>query len=311
LPRDGAVLVLDLETALVDVDDHGAELHLDPELLQVGLGLLAQLRAERRQHLRRRVEQDHARLTGVDPAEVLLQRAVGELCDLAGHLDPGGAGPDDDEGQQPLDLLLVLGELGQLERAEDAAAQLERVVDALHAGRELGEAVVAEVGLAGTGGHDQRVVRRDGHAVQHARRDQPLLEVDAGDLAEDHARILLRREDLTGRGRDLALGQDAGGHLVEQRLEQVVGRLGDHRHVDIGAPQGLGAEETSETGADHDDLVPAGVLDDRLVRGGHGSPFTASVVHSRPLPVSTPSLPRLMHAQGMARLTLRQAGWTG
>ena len=156
----GAVLVLDVDAPLVDVDDHRAELHLDAELLQRVLGLLAELRAERRQHLRRRVEQDHPGLAGVDPAEVVAQRAVRELGDLAGHLDAGRAGADDHEGQQPLDLLLVVGDLGELEGAEDPAAQLEGVVDALHAGRELGELVVAEVGLAGAGRHDQRVVRR-------------------------------------------------------------------------------------------------------------------------------------------------------
>ena len=150
------------EAALVDVGDHLAEPDLDAALLQRPLGRLAELGAERRQHLAGGVEQDDPRLAGVDAAEVLAQRAVGELGDLAGHLDPGRAGADDDEGQQPLDLLLGLGQLGELERAEDPAAQLEGVVDALHAGRELGEVVVAEVGLPGAGGDDQRVVRRDG-----------------------------------------------------------------------------------------------------------------------------------------------------
>ena len=144
----GAVLVLDLDAPLVDVDDHRAELDLDAELLQRVLGLLAQRPAERREHLGRRVEQDHPGLARVDPAEVAVQRAVRQLGDLAGHLDAGGARAHDDEGQQPVDLVLVVGELRQLEGAEDAAAQLEGVVDALHAGRELGELVVAEVGLA-------------------------------------------------------------------------------------------------------------------------------------------------------------------
>ena len=57
-------------------------------------------------------------------------------------------------------------------------------------------------------------------------------------------------------GRDLALGEDAGGHLVEQRLEQVVGRLGDERDLDVvAALERLRAEEPAETGADDDDAV--------------------------------------------------------
>ena len=46
-----------------------------------------------------------------------------------------------------------------------------------------------------------------------------------------------------------------GRHLVEQRLEQVVAGLGDHRDVDVGALERLGAEQAPEAGADHDHLV--------------------------------------------------------
>ena len=78
------------------------------------------------------------------------------------------------------------------------------------------------------------------------RGDRPGLEVDLGDLAEDHAGVLLGGEDLARRGRDLALGQDAGRHLVQQRLEEVMRGLGDHRDVHITASQRLGAEQASE-----------------------------------------------------------------
>ena len=50
-------------------------------------------------------------------------------------------------------------------------------------------------------------------------------------------------EHLAGGRRDLALGQDARSHLVEQRLEQVVGGAGDEGDVDVGPLQGLGAEQ--------------------------------------------------------------------
>ena len=84
------------------------------------------------------------------------------------------------------------------------------------------------------------------------------LEVDVGDLAEQDAGVRCCGEHLAGRRGDLALGEDAGRHLVEQRLEEVVGGLRDHRHVDVGAAQRLGAEEPAEAGTDHDDAVPVG-----------------------------------------------------
>ena len=103
-------------------------------------------------------------------AEVVLQGAVGQLGDLAGHLDPGRAGADDDEGQRPLGLGRRLRQLGQLEGAEDPAAQLERVVDGLHPRCVAGELVVAEPRLPRAGGDEEGVVGRDGLAPEHAAR---------------------------------------------------------------------------------------------------------------------------------------------
>ena len=176
---------------------------------------------------------------------------------------PVGTGPDDDEGHQPLDLLGRAGELGPLEGAEDAAAQLERVVDGLHPGGEPGEVVVAEVALPRARGDDERVVGRDGLAVEDARGDGAGLEVDRGDVAQQDPGVVLAAQHLAGRRRDLALGEDAGGDLVEQRLEEVVGGLGDERDVHVRPAQGLGAEEPTEPGPDDDDAVtglPGGLV---------------------------------------------------
>jgi hypothetical protein len=172
---------------------------------------------------------------------------------VAGHLHAGGTGADDDEGQQPVDLCLVLGQLGELEGTEDASPQLEGVVDALHAGRELGEPVVAEVGLAGPGRDDQLVVGMHGGAAEDGGGDGAGGQVDVGDLTEDDAGVLLPAEHLARRGGDLALGQDAGGHLVEQRLEQVVAGLAHEGDVDRGLAQRLGGEQAAEDRSDDDD----------------------------------------------------------
>ena len=132
------------------------------------LRLQAELLAHRRQHRGRGVEQDHPGLGGVDVPERALEGVVGQFRDLPGHLDTGGAGADDDERQQLLAAFRVAGPLGLLERTEDPAAQFQRVVDRLHAGRELGEVVVAEVGLAGARGDDQAVVRACGRCGRAA-----------------------------------------------------------------------------------------------------------------------------------------------
>jgi len=207
------------------------------------------------QHGRSGVEQHDSGPAGVDVAEVLAQRATGQLRDLTGHLHAGGPRADDDERHQPVDLLGRAGQLGPLERPEDPAAQLEGVVDRLHPGGELRELVVAEVGLPGTRRDEQGVVGGDRLAVEHAGGDGPGGQVDVRDVAEEDPGVALVREHLTGRGRDLSLGEDAGRHLVEQRLEQVVGCLRDQRDVDVGTLERLRAEESAETRTDDDDSV--------------------------------------------------------
>jgi hypothetical protein len=87
--------------------------------------------------------------------------------------------------------------------------------------------------------------------TEDGRDDHPGVEVDVGDLTEEHSRILLPAEYLPrGRG-DLALGQDSGRHLVEQWLEQVVTGPGDQGHIDIRPAQGTRGEEAAEARPDH------------------------------------------------------------
>ena len=117
----------------------------------------------------------------------------------------------------------------------------------LHARRELGELVVAEVGLPGAGGDDQAVVRGPVGVAEQHRVDRLVRQVDVGDLAEQHLGVLLLAQDQPGRRGDLALGDDARRHLVQQRLEQVVGGLGDQLDVDIGLLQLLGGVQPAET----------------------------------------------------------------
>ena len=93
-------------------------------------------------------------------AEFAFERLGGQLGDLARQLHPGRTTTDDGERQQLLPEGRIAAPFGQLERAEDAPAHFERIVDRLHARRELGEMVVTEIGLARPGRDDQAVVRR-------------------------------------------------------------------------------------------------------------------------------------------------------
>ena len=192
---------------------------------------------------------------GSNDAELAPQAACRELADLPGDLDAGGPGADDHD-REPL---LLLGEarrdLGHLERAEDPALQLERVVDRLHPGREDRELVVAEVRLTGARGHDQAVV---GHVERHvgnpARVHHPPVEVEAGDLGELDRDVPRVAEHVPQRRRDLAGWQDAGRHLVEQRLEEVVVAPVEQGHLDpADAPEEAARGQPAEATAHHHD----------------------------------------------------------
>ena len=112
----------------------------------------------------------------------------------------------------------------------------------------------------------------------------------AGDLAEQHGGVLLAGQDLTGRRGDLALGEDAGRDLVEQRLEEVVGRLGDHGDVDVGPLERLGAEQPTEARADHHHAVSVCLP---LCAAVHGSSLLARADRRRRpgAPVALPTSP--------------------
>jgi hypothetical protein len=98
---------------------------------------------------------------------------VGQFGDLAGHLDAGRPGADHDEGEQVVDVVAARRtDLGHLERTEDAAPQLERVIDALHAGGVFGEVVVAEVGLGRSSSDEQGVVAGDEFTAEHVGGDR-------------------------------------------------------------------------------------------------------------------------------------------
>ena len=116
-----AVLLLDRDALVVDGGHHRVELDLDVHLLQPLLRLEAKFRAHRRQHRGRGVEQDDPAFAGRNGPKSPRQGALGELDDLAGQLDARRPGTDHHEGKPAVPLGRVGGDLGGLERAEDAA----------------------------------------------------------------------------------------------------------------------------------------------------------------------------------------------
>ena len=130
----------------------------------------------------------------------------------------------------------------------------ECVVERLHAGRPFGELVVAEVRLPDAGRDDEAVVRqRERAPVRALRLDLAAVEVESGHLAEHDGDVLVLLENVPGRRGDVAGREDPRRHLVQQRLEEVMVRPVDERHLDRRPAQELRSEEPSEPRSDDDD----------------------------------------------------------
>ena len=142
--------------------------------------------------------------------------------------------------------------LGALERQQHAAADLERVLERLQAGRDRAPLVVAEVRVRRAGRHDQVVVRQP--ISPSARIELLAGAIDATDLREQHLDVRLPAQDPADRRRDVAGRQRRHRHLIEQRLEDVMVAAVEDRHADARAPQRAGGIEAAEAAADDDDM---------------------------------------------------------
>src|SRR5205814_1953799 len=119
----------------------------------------AQRIGKRAEDVRASLQQDDARRLGPNAAEILDERLPGDLGERAGELDAGWAAADDDERQQPPLPIRIGLALRGLERKEDAAPHLQRVVERLQAGRARLPLRMAEVRVRGARREHEIVVR--------------------------------------------------------------------------------------------------------------------------------------------------------
>ena len=165
---------------------------------------------------------------------VRLRCASSRICPASST--PVGPAPTIDEGHPELLQRGIAHRLGELESAVDAAPQLHGVVDRLHAGCDQGELVVAEVRLPRARRHDEAVIGvlavspgSDAVCTTRRSRSNPVT------LERTTVTFLCLRNLCRSTGEICAGREDAGRHLVEQRLEEVVVPLVDERDVDVGA----------------------------------------------------------------------------
>jgi hypothetical protein len=89
------------------------------------------------------------------------------------------------------------------------------------------------------------------------------VEVEVGDLSQQHADVAVALEDRAERIGDLAGRERPGRDLVGERLEEMEVAAVDERDLDRRTPQLRDRLEPTETSPDDDDVVFSGP------RGGH------------------------------------------
>ncbi len=177
---------------------------------------------------------------------------LGDDPQLAGQLHAGRAAADHHERHPLRCSIWIARALGLLECAVDPIAQVERVRERLQPAGHLAPLVFAEVGGLGSAGDDQAVVVQPLAAVEDKLA---VLDVEAGRLAHQDGDVRVAPERGPDRRGALAGGQPAAGHLVEQRLEQMVVGAVHERHVHVCVPQLVRGRQPAEAAADDYDAA--------------------------------------------------------
>ena len=185
--------------------------------------------------------------------EVVAQHHFEQLGQRAGVLHAGRPAAHDHEGEP----LRPLGRIGGLRRPlqarQDVVAEPHRLVERLHADGPLGQLGVSEVGVGAAGRQHQGVV---GDRVAAGHREPAGVEVDGGDSGLAEADVAGAAEHRPERVGDVGRVEQRGGHLVQQRREQVVVAGVEQEDVDVRAVERPGAGQAAEAAADDDHSLP-------------------------------------------------------
>ena len=204
----------------------------------------------RRQDAVERLHEHDARHGRVDRPELVAQRIARDLAEGTRELDASRPAADHDEGHPGASSLGVGLAFGPLEGEQDPSPDAERVVDRLETGRQGLPVVVTEPAVPRARRDDEGVIRH-GRAI--GQLDHVCVRVQVHGFAQEDLGVRLVPEQRSEGLGDLTGRQLGGGHLVQQRTEEVVVLAVDERHVHGCATQRPGGVQTPKaTAHDHD-----------------------------------------------------------
>ena len=233
-----------------NVFDFCAGAHFDAELFELPLRAGGKFRRQMSEDSRTGFNQDDPRLGGINPPKIAFQDVPGQFRKRAGELNAGRAAAHDDDGHQPV----VFGHIGCVfrffERQQDVPPDAQRVVQGFQTGGTLLPFGVPEVaGHAAERQHEvviaQRVLLESNFFLR---------EVEIHHVVEQHRDSGPVGENGADRLRDLRRGQPGGGHLIEQRLEQMVILPVNERDARVRMIEGLAEGQPTEARPENHDV---------------------------------------------------------
>src|SRR3990172_1549650 len=250
LQRIGRAAAVDRNPALLDVGHLHARQDGDSE---IGKGLRRSGREPRGIGQEQPVgglEEENARASGIDGAEIESESLSRELADGPRELDPGRTSSHDDEREKRLPFRQIFLALRPLERVENPGAYSRRILDRLEPRGPSSPVLASEVMVRGARREDEVIVRQ---TLAVHRKLSPI-EVQIAHLRLQDADVLLSREDRPKRRGDVRGREPARRDLIEERLEQVEVAPIDQGDLNRRPEKPLRGVQTSESAADDDDL---------------------------------------------------------
>jgi hypothetical protein len=191
----------------------------------------------------------NAGAAGIDRAKITGQRMAADFGEGSGEFDSRWASSYNYKVQGIVAFTRDSAAFRKFECQQNTTANFESVLNRLKAWSKRFPFLVAEIGVAGSGGDDKRIVRN----VLVFRFNDAVLQIEACNFGHKHFDVRVMAKNRTDRCGDLSWREAGGSHLVKKRLEGVIVFSIDYRNADGRASQRFSGVKATEAGPyDHD-----------------------------------------------------------
>lgn len=208
--------IFELKILAIVIHDLRAQHDIDAFMAQDLDGMLAEVRRDHRQDVRRSLDELDADFAEVEMMEFFFLD-LDELGESTGFLDARRAAANDDERQHAAAFFRILALVGTLEHVQHVVADVQGFLQRLHAVGIFLNALHAEEVRRGAGREDKIIVRD----LAMVRLDDFAGLVNALCFRHEEFDVVVLAEERADRISDFVRGEDSRRYLIEQRLKQL------------------------------------------------------------------------------------------